>query len=81
VETGAGVPGYSGGFAAWVVVSCADFLSRWVSDPGCGAERFFSRRLDGCSLTPLSLHGLFLSRWFVSNMNKLLIYENYDCNI
>ena len=26
VETGAGVPGYSGGFAAWMVVSDADFL-------------------------------------------------------
>jgi hypothetical protein len=26
VETGASVPGYSGGFAAWVVVSDSDFL-------------------------------------------------------
>jgi hypothetical protein len=26
VETGADVPGYSGGFAAWVVVSDPDFL-------------------------------------------------------
>ena len=26
VETGAGVPGYSGGFAAWVVVLDPDFL-------------------------------------------------------
>jgi hypothetical protein len=26
VETGADVPGYSGGFAAWVVVSDSDLL-------------------------------------------------------
>ena len=63
METGASVPGYSGGFAAWAVVSDLDLFgsqtvpvwnvfisrarrtgyllthSRWVADPGCGAER------------------------------------------
>jgi hypothetical protein len=34
VETGAGVPGYSGGLAACVVVSSSDLLSPWVADPG-----------------------------------------------
>ena len=34
VETGANVPGYSGGLAACVVVSYSDLLSPWVADPG-----------------------------------------------
>ena len=32
METGASVPGYSGGLAAWVVVSYLDFLSLGVAD-------------------------------------------------
>ena len=34
VETGANVPGYSGGLAACVVVSYTGLLSPWVADPG-----------------------------------------------
>jgi hypothetical protein len=46
VETGASVPGYSGGVAACAVFSYSDLLSPWVADPGRGAERL-SERLFG----------------------------------
>ena len=46
METGASVPGYSGGFAACAVVSYSDLLQPWVADPGRRAERL-SERLFG----------------------------------
>jgi hypothetical protein len=52
VETGADVPGYSGGLAACAFVFDPDLLSPWVADPGRGAERFFGRgdeRIRGSS--------------------------------
>jgi hypothetical protein len=42
VETGASVPGYSGGVAACAVFSYSDLLSPWVADPGRGAERLLA---------------------------------------
>ena len=39
VETGATVPGYSGGFAAWASVGF--FFVAGFADPGRGTERFF----------------------------------------
>jgi hypothetical protein len=46
VETGANVPGYSGGLAACAVVLDPDLLSPWVADPGRGAEHLSERLLS-----------------------------------
>jgi hypothetical protein len=47
VETGADVPSYSGGLAAWLVVSDAGFSVAGGADPGSGAERLAERLVGG----------------------------------